>query len=235
MAAIADKVRAFSDPSPSSYPLTGRLKKLGDINVQEILQDRFMAVLPGALAGVDERFGKDSALHEFGPESLFLDFTDLFLIGVMTGCDFSSWSVKFVLSRLKENLRNMSFLVNDKIYIPAPPLYLPQPFPDGNDGEPLPLFGDSHANSPHSLSLELASRRTRSTVLRCQLDHPFIGREKMVLSKLGFVFDAAIEAHLACSERLFAINMTRFNRFQPCLAQVVWWCVQKRVGSNNAN
>ena len=52
---------------------------------------------------------------------------DVALAGVMGFVDLGSWMLDTLVSRLKSVVKQMTPLVTKEVYLPAPPLYCPQP------------------------------------------------------------------------------------------------------------
>ena len=122
--AVIEKVRAFSS-SNSVSP------------VNDLLKARFRSLLPPWLRlGVQEHKKEmvkdeeiDQDLFDYIPESFAAHLVDLFTAGVMTGYDIGLWGAKELLLSLKMMCRDLLLIEDEGLYLPAPPLYLPQPTP----------------------------------------------------------------------------------------------------------
>lgn len=136
LSAICDKVRAFGDEKSRYGLMNGCHGKRESLVTLEILKRRFKSLIPPPL--LDESVissEEDDKWMEFDPDSLYSELSDLFLVAVMTGSDLTSWAAKFTLGHLKDLCQKLSFLVDPDTYLPAPPLYLPQPTVDETIGE----------------------------------------------------------------------------------------------------
>ena len=127
--AAMEKVRAFKSNDQTSA-------------VDQLLKERFKSLLPSwiilnqeedDISQDDSAFSED--LYDYHPESSAAQLVDLFLAGVMTGYDIAQWGITKLLSSLKRTCRNLTLLEEDDVYLPSPPLYLPQPTPDDDQSE----------------------------------------------------------------------------------------------------
>lgn len=135
IAAVVEKVRAFKqDESSTQSP------------VFKLLKNRFKSLVPSwtlhdddnddNVDDSDETSIDDDDLSEqlfdYQPEHSAALFVDLFIAAVMTGYDVAVWGASLLLSELKNNCKKLHLLEDDDVYLPSPPLYLPQPSPDQN-------------------------------------------------------------------------------------------------------
>nr|CAB3261057.1 uncharacterized protein LOC100176591 [Phallusia mammillata] len=136
LSAISDKVRALTEGNQRHVAINGYQGNGKDHPcVLSILQDRFKSLITCEILQESTSTWEDvENVSKFDPEALYPELVDLFLVAVMTGSDLASWAAKFTLGHLKDQCRRLSFLVDPDTYLPAPPLYLPQPTPDEHVG-----------------------------------------------------------------------------------------------------
>ena len=139
IAAVIEKVRAFKQEEGFSHS-----------PVFELLKARFKTLVPSWTLQVDTEVNSDDdddsfidddelseQLFDYQPDNSAALFVDLFVAGVMTGYDVAVWGASELLAQLKKTCKKLSLLEDDSVYLPSPPLYLPQPSPDRNNSKSL--------------------------------------------------------------------------------------------------
>ena len=124
--AVLGKVRALKDDK--------------EVACMELLfKNRFCDLIPFSLHHCGDEnvcnHQKNEFLFQWQPESSAVHFIDIFVAGVMIGCDIAMWGAAQMLILLKDYCHCLSFLEPDDLYLPAPPLFLPQPTPDCDKSE----------------------------------------------------------------------------------------------------
>ncbi|CAK8685966.1 unnamed protein product [Clavelina lepadiformis] len=139
--AVAEKTHPFVKQIHNREHVWGKKKTTGF----DILKARFKDLMPQFLA--DTKAGLVSENHnaavevlpfdklcDFNPEMLLSSFSDLLTASVMSGYDMTTWICSHMVGLIKDLCRNLRLLIDQDVYLPAPPLYLPQPAPDFEKG-----------------------------------------------------------------------------------------------------